>query len=1023
MVAAHAAHSSSSAEWIACLDKRPLERSGEDVDIIFARLKEVKAFERFHPNLLQQICFCGYYESLDKGVTLYRQGDIGTSWYAVLTGSLDVKVTETNSHQDAVIICTLGVGTAFGESILDNTPRHATIVTREFSELLRIEQKDFKALWEKFRQYMAGFLAPPYGVLETGSNDRISDKENMNSGLCSGSKNCNKTPLIENQNTLRPAKTITEVPSERILRAGKTLRNAILSRAPHMIRDRKYHLKTYRQCCVGTELVDWLMQQSSCVHSRTQAVGMWQVLLEEGVLNHVDQEYYFQDKYLFYRFLDDEHEDVPMPTDEEKRESEEDLQDTLLFLSQTGPDAHMRMILRKPPGQRTADDLEIIFEELIHIKALSHLSTTVKRELAGFLIFESHPKAGTVLFNQGEEGTSWYIILKGSVNVVIYGKGVVCTLHEGDDFGKLALVNDAPRAASIVLREDNCHFLRVDKEDFNRILRDVEANTVRLKEHDQDVLVLEKISSGQQTSAQVNTQSPYKYTVMSGNPEKILEHFLETMRLEPSMSESLDTALDDFVLMHCVFMPNCQLCPALMSHYHAQPSQGSEQEKMDYAINNKRRVIRLVQLWANLYSDLLREDEVAMAFLEEFYVSVSDDTRTIASLKDQLPELERIVKQLSDDGKGQKKHKVLLRQFSTGDERLQKRQPIRSNDELLFKVYCIDHTYTTIRVQVSASVKEVLSAVADKLGSGESLILVKISSAGEKVVLKPNDVSVFTSLTVNGRLFACRRDQFDSLTPLPEQEGPSAGTMSTFELMSSKDLAYQMTIHDWDLFNCVHELELIYHTFGRHNFKKTTANLDLFLRRFNEIQFWVVTEICLCPQLSKRVQLLKKFIKIAAHCKEYKNLNSFFAIVMGLSNVAVSRMSLTWEKLPSKFKKIYAEFENLMDPSRNHRAYRLTIAKLEPPIIPFTPLLIKDMTFTHEGNKTFIDHLINFEKMRMISNTVRTMRYCRSLPFSPEASLVSKNHQDVRNYVRQFNVIDNQRTLSQMSHRLEPRRT
>lgn len=50
-------------------------------------------------------------------------------------------------------------------------------------------------------------------------------------------------------------------------------------------------------------------------------------------------------------------------------------------------------------------------------------------------------------------------------------QGVVCTLHEGDDFGKLALVNDAPRAASIVLREDNCHFLRVEKEDYNSILR------------------------------------------------------------------------------------------------------------------------------------------------------------------------------------------------------------------------------------------------------------------------------------------------------------------------------------------------------------------------------------------------------------------------------------------------------------------------------------------------------------------------------------------------------------------------
>ncbi|XP_074450216.1 rap guanine nucleotide exchange factor 4 isoform X6 [Larus michahellis] len=837
---------------------------------------------------------------------------------------------------------------------------------------------------------MSGLLTPPYGVMETGSNnDRMPDKDGMSSGaLCQVSKNCNK------------------VPSEKILRAGKILRNTILSRAPHMIRDRKYHLKTYRQCCVGTELVDWMMQQSPCVHSRTQAVGMWQVLLEEGVLNHVDQEHHFQDKYLFYRFLDDEHEDAPLPTEEEKKECDEELQDTMLLLSQIGPDAHMRMILRKPPGQRTVDDLEIIYEELLHIKALSHLSTTVKRELAGVLIFESHPKAGTVLFNQGEEGTSWYIILKGSVNVVIYGKGVVCTLHEGDDFGKLALVNDAPRAASIVLREDNCHFLRVDKEDFNRILRDVEANTVRLKEHDQDVLVLEKIPAGSRVSNQGNSQPQHKYIVMSGTPEKILEHFLETMRLEATLSEATDSVLNDFIMMHCVFMPNSQLCPALMAHYHAQPSQGTEQEKMDYALNNKRRVIRLVLQWAALYGDLLQEDEVAMAFLEEFYVSVSDDTRMIAALKEQLPELEKIVKQISEEPKAsQKKHKVLLQLFNTSDDRAQKRQPIRGSDEVLFKVYCVDQTYTTIRVPVSSSVKEVISAVADKLGSGEGLIIVKMSSGGEKVVLKPHDVSVFTTLSVNGRLFACPRDQFDSLAPLPEQEGPSTGTVGTFELMSSKDLAHQMTIYDWELFNCVHELELIYHTFGRHNFKKTTANLDLFLRRFNEIQFWVVTEICLCSQLSKRVQLLKKYIKIAAHCKEYKNLNSFFAIIMGLSNVAVSRLSLTWE-----------------DPSRNHRAYRLTVAKLDPPIIPFMPLLIKDMTFTHEGNKTFTDNLVNFEKMRMIANTVRTVKFCRSQSFNPDAALTNKNHQDVRSYVRQLNVIDNQRTLSQMSHRLEPRR-
>uniref|UniRef100_A0AAX7T4S9 Rap guanine nucleotide exchange factor (GEF) 4 n=2 Tax=Astatotilapia calliptera TaxID=8154 RepID=A0AAX7T4S9_ASTCA len=952
------------------------ERSGADVDIILARLKNVKAFERFHPSLLQQICLCGFYECLEKGITIFRQGDIGTCWYAVLSGSLDVKVSETSSYQDAVTICTLGTGTAFGESILDNTPRHATIITREFSELLRIEQREFRSLWEKYHHCMAGLLAPPYGVMESGCNaDRLVD-------FCYSK--------FES-----PVKLLVCVPSEKILRAGQILRNAILSRAPHMIRDRKYHLKTYRRCCVGTELVDWQLQQSSCVHSRVQAVGMWQVLLEEGVLNHVDQELSFQDKYLFYRFLDDEQEDASFPTEDERRESQEELQDTLLLLSQIGPDAHLRMILRKPPSERTADDLEIIYEELLHIKALSHLSTTVKRELAGVLIFESHAKAGTVLFNQGEEGTSWYIILKGSVNVVIYGKGVVCTLHEGDDFGKLALVNDAPRAASI--------------EDFNRILRDVEANTVRLKEHGQDVLVLEKSLSSSRTSVQGSSSSHYKYNVMSGTPEKILEHLLEMMRLDSQFTES-DSALDDFVLMHCVFIPNTQLCPVLMSQYPFSASQGSEQEKLDYTLNNKRRVIRLVMHWAAVNGDHLQEEDVSGLFLEEFFMAVSNDAKAFPALRDQLTELERI-------------HKVLLRHFSVGEEKLQKRQPIRSNDEILFKVYCCDHTYTTIRVPVAASVREVIGAVADKLGSAEDLLLVGLSSAGEKTIFKPSDMSVFSTLSINGRLFVCRRDQLDSLTTLPEQEGPSTGSLASFELMSSKDVAYHMTSYDWELFHCVHELELIYHTFGRQYVKKTTVNLDLFLRRFNEIQFWVITEMCLCPQLSKRVQLLKKFIKIAAHCKEYRNLNAFFAIIMGLSNPAVCRLSQTWEKLPSKFKKFYVEFENLMDPSRNHRAYRLTVAKLEPPIIPFMPLLIKDMTFTHEGNKTFIDSLVNFEKMRMIANTVKIVRYCRSQRFSPESPLPSKNHPDVWTYIRQLNVIDNQRMLTQLSHGLEPRRS
>ena len=107
--------------------------------------------------------------------------------------------------------------------------------------------------------------------------------------------------------------------------------------------------------------------------------------------------------------------------------------------------------------------------------------------------------------------------------------------------------------------------------------KDVEANTVRLKEHEQPVLVLEKSprastlgnikyvllcvcvcvcmcvldelsSPNLSTTAYyphlsvmcVSTHVPpvlFRYTVISGTPEKILEHFLETMSMDTHHSE------------------------------------------------------------------------------------------------------------------------------------------------------------------------------------------------------------------------------------------------------------------------------------------------------------------------------------------------------------------------------------------------------------------------------------------------------------------------------------------------------
>lgn len=836
------------------------------------------------------------------------------------------------------------------------------------------------------------------------------------------------TPLPE---ALDSKDTMKQFLSDRVIKAARSVYSVIIERNRVLIRDRKHHLKTYRQCCSGKDLVDWLMKQSECIQSRSQAVGMWQVLVEEGILAHVKQELNFLDKDTqFYRFQDS---DCGFSHNRNETVSEEDLQEALSLLSQLGPDALLTMILRKSPSQRTAEDLEVIYEELLHVKAAAHLSTSVRKELAAVLVFESHAKAGTVLFSQGDKGTSWYIIWKGSVNVITHGKGVVTTLHEGEDFGQLALLNDAPRAATIILREDNCHFLRVDKHDFIRILKDVEANTVRLEEHGKSVLVLEKSAESTESGGAGNNN---KYTVMSGTPEKILEHLLETVKLD-SGNDAIDSCVTDFLLTHKVFMPSSLLCPALQHHYQAKLSEGSEQEKAAYVLTKKQKVVKLIGQWVALYGLMLKEDPIVTDFLEGLKKEVAGDYRLCSVLKEFR---ERRRTKILENG-----YQSLRNQqfdwFSNCEEPVGRLQPIRAKDKVLYEIYRPDKKPVTVMLPVNTSVQDVMSAIVKP---GCDHVLVKMNSTGERAQLKLDSTAVYTALGLSERLFICTSSQVDQLTPLKEQLGPEQGTSEILEQMSSKDIANELTSYDWELFTTMHEVELVYYVFGRHKFPGAiTANLERCVRRFNEVQHWVVTELCLCEDLVKRAILLKKFIKIAAVLKEQRNLNSFFAVMFGLNNSAVQRLYKTWERIPSKIKRVYCQYERLMNPSRNHRAYRLAVAKLSPPYIPFMPLLLKDMTFIHEGNPNYIDKLVNFEKMRMIARTMKIVRGCRSQPYvpsSPQRGLADRMFLDgpatristcsdhahplrspsnIRHYILNLKVIDNQRKLTQLSRTIE----
>ncbi|XP_058037964.1 rap guanine nucleotide exchange factor 5 isoform X3 [Ahaetulla prasina] len=468
-------------------------------------------------------------------------------------------------------------------------------------------------------------------------------------------------------------------------------------------------------------------------------------------------------------------------------------------------------------------------------------------------------------------------------------------------------------------------------------------------------------------------------------------------------------------------MTTDDLCQALLKHYCAKNHQ-DKGEIVDVPCR-KRKVLHLVSQWTSLYKDWLHEDEHLKQFLKTIYRNVLDDVYEYPILEKDLKEFQKLLgmhrRHTVDEYSPHRKHKAILHQYSLKQNWLQTRESVNETEEVFCRVYITQHSYISIKTKLSTSVQEILKIVAEKLQhSQEDLALVALSFSDEKHELRPYDLAISKSLELSARMFVFRKDLTDTLIPFTENEEIHQRSMKILGI-NTWDLALELTVFDWNLFNLVHEQELIYFTFSRQGNGKNTVNLSLLLQRCNEVQLWVATEILLCNQLCKRVQLVKKFIKIAAHCKAQRNLNSFFAIVMGLNTASISRLSQTWERMPGKFKKLFAELESLTDPSLNHKAYRDAFKKMKSPKIPFMPLLLKDVTFIHEGNKTFLDNLVNFEKLHMIADTVRSLRHCRRNQFGND--IPSKEHEELKSYVHHLHIIDNQQMLFELSHRIEPR--
>ncbi|TGZ84627.1 BcPKAR, component of the cAMP cascade : PKA regulatory subunit [Ascodesmis nigricans] len=141
---------------------------------------------------------------------------------------------------------------------------------------------------------------------------------------------------------------------------------------------------------------------------------------------------------------------------------------------------------------------------LEEITILSSLLAYERAKIADALETATY-EPGEIIIREGDPGDKFYFIESGVAEVIKKAEGLVRTLSKGDYFGELALLNDAPRAASI-RAQTKVKVAFLGKDGFQRLLGPVveimRRNDPRLTESVDPLMAPHAMASGDSVTSQ-----------------------------------------------------------------------------------------------------------------------------------------------------------------------------------------------------------------------------------------------------------------------------------------------------------------------------------------------------------------------------------------------------------------------------------------------------------------------------------------------------------------------------------------
>jgi len=192
------------------------------------------------------------------------------------------------------------------------------------------------------------------------------------------------------------------------------------------------------------------------------------------------------------------------------------------------------------------------------------------------------------------------------------------------------------------------------------------------------------------------------------------------------------------------------------------------------------------------------------------------------------------------------------------------------------------------------------------------------------------------------------------------------------------EIARQLTLIEMELFQKIRPRELCEGAWMKEDRATLSPNLLKIAHRFNDVVWWLVTQVVTEKRAAKREALLNKYIDVAAHLKELNNFNSLMQFVAALGSAPLQRL------VPHAFRRAaYQELRQIMDHSSNYKKYRLELDSANPPLVPYIGCFQTDLVFVEDGNKIRLSNgHIHFKKCYLVAEVIQKIQQYQQTPFN-----------------------------------------